>query len=77
MTGRPFDLAEQLRACSVHPPWKAVTARFVQAAHSRGLKVFAYTVNRPGDIARMRRLGVDGVFSDYPERVLLPAANLS
>ena len=77
LPARPFQLAEKLRARSVHPPWKAVTAPFVQAAHRRGLKVFAYTVNRPGDIARVRRLGVDGVFSDYPERVPLHEPNLS
>ena len=70
MPARPFALAEKLKACSVHPPMKAVNARFVRAAHRRGFKVFAYTVNRPGDIARMSELGVDGVFSDYPERVV-------
>ena len=47
-----------------------VTGRFVEDAHRRGLKVFVYTVNTPADIARMRELKVDGVFSDFPERVL-------
>ena len=45
-------------------------ARFVEDAHRRGLRVFPFTVNHPDDIARMRDLGVDGVFSDYPERVV-------
>ena len=43
---------------------------FVEDAHQRGLKVFVYTVNHPDDIERMYQLGVDGVFSDYPDRVL-------
>ncbi|HEY2951887.1 MAG TPA: glycerophosphodiester phosphodiesterase, partial [Verrucomicrobiae bacterium] len=76
LPSRPFVLAGKLKAWSVHPPLKAVTDRFVQAAHGRGFKVFAYTVNRPGDIARLQRLGVDGVFSDYPERVLQHAERL-
>jgi glycerophosphoryl diester phosphodiesterase len=67
---RPFALAESLQACSIHLPLKSVTAPFVRAAHLRGLQVFVYTVNRPADIARMSALGVDGVFSDYPERVV-------
>jgi glycerophosphoryl diester phosphodiesterase len=27
-------------------------------------------VNEPGDIRRMLELGVDGIISDYPDRVL-------
>jgi glycerophosphoryl diester phosphodiesterase len=42
----------------------------VADAHRRGLKIFAFTVNEPKDIARMKTLGVDGVFSDFPERVV-------
>ena len=30
-----------------------------------------YTVNDPVEIARVRALGVDGIFTDYPERVLV------
>jgi len=31
--------------------------------------VFVYTVNKPKDIQRMRALGVDGIISDYPDRI--------
>jgi glycerophosphoryl diester phosphodiesterase len=37
-------------------------------AHKRGLKVYVYTVNEADDIARFRAAGVDGVFTDFPER---------
>jgi len=37
-------------------------------AHARGLKVYVYTVNEPEDMARFRAQGVDGVFTDFPER---------
>jgi len=37
-------------------------------AHARGMRVFVYTVNEPEDIARYRGQGVDGVFTDFPER---------
>lgn len=46
-----------------------VRKSFVAAAHKKGFKVFVYTVNTPEDIARMQAWGVDGVFSNYPERV--------
>jgi glycerophosphoryl diester phosphodiesterase len=29
-----------------------------------------FTVDHPEDINKMRKLGVDGVFTNYPERVL-------
>jgi glycerophosphoryl diester phosphodiesterase len=34
-----------------------------------GLQVLPWTVNQPEDIAAMIDLGVDGVITDFPERV--------
>jgi glycerophosphoryl diester phosphodiesterase len=62
--------ARRVRAGAVHPAARFVTARFVADAHRRGLRVFPYTANAPSEIARLRRLGVDGVFTDFPERVV-------
>lgn len=62
-------VAEQINAFSVHPHFLDVDRRFISVAHHRGLKVFAYTVNDPLDIAKLKALGVDGIFSDYPDRV--------
>ena len=62
--------AEDLGAYSVHPSLDCVDQRFVEDAHARGLKVYVYTVNHPDDFAKMHELGVDGVFTDFPERVL-------
>jgi glycerophosphoryl diester phosphodiesterase len=47
-----------------------LTPRFVAGAHSKGLEVHAWTIN---DLAAMQRdldLGVDGVITDYPDRLL-------
>jgi glycerophosphoryl diester phosphodiesterase len=63
-------LAEEMGAFSVHVSLKHIKRAFVQDAHRRGLKVYVYTVNQPDDIERMRSLGVDGVFTNYPERVM-------
>ncbi|MEA3209065.1 MAG: glycerophosphoryl diester phosphodiesterase [Chthoniobacter sp.] len=61
--------ARRVRAWAVHPALRFATARFVEDAHRRGYRVFVYTANAPAEIARMRRLGVEGVFTDFPERV--------
>jgi len=41
----------------------------VSALQNSGRKVFVYTVNEPEDIAAMKALGVDGIISDYPDRL--------
>ncbi len=62
-------LAAELGAVAIHPHIRFTNRRLVDRAHASGLKVFVYTANRPRDIARMKALGVDGVFTDFPERV--------
>jgi glycerophosphoryl diester phosphodiesterase len=62
--------AETLGAWSLHADKRCVNPKLVADAQERGLKVFVFTVNQAGDIARMKKLGVDGVFSDFPERVI-------
>jgi len=52
------------------PYFGDLTAAALQDAHSAGLAVNVWTVNDPGDIARLRQLGVDGIITDYPERVV-------
>ena len=71
--GIPVDyaaFAEGLTAYSVNASIEFISREFVKDAHSRGLRIFIYTVNHPDDVKRMMSLKVDGVFSDYPERVL-------
>ena len=73
ITGPPGDaaaVAAALDAYSVHLSLAFIDRAFVADAHSLGLRVFVFTVNDPDDIRRMAALGVDGVFTNYPERVL-------
>lgn len=48
---------------------RIVTPRFVQAAHSRGVRVDAWTINDPGQMRELLDLGVDSVMTDDPERL--------
>lgn len=43
---------------------------FVDSVTSMGMKLIPWTVNNTEDIERMIQLGVDGIITDYPERVL-------
>lgn len=71
--GVPLDwaaCAAELGASALNISAEFADARLVHDAHARGLKVYAYTVNHPQDIRALRDAGLDGVFSDYPDRVI-------
>lgn len=46
------------------------TRRLVEAFHRRHLLVFVYTANNPRDMRRVLSLGIDGVISNFPERIM-------
>ncbi|MCW8832941.1 MAG: glycerophosphodiester phosphodiesterase family protein [Colwellia sp.] len=69
--------AEQLNAYSVHLDVDFISKHFVEDAHSRGLKVFVYTVDELEDINAMKALGVDGIFSNFPTRAKSHVAHLN
>jgi glycerophosphoryl diester phosphodiesterase len=72
LTGsNPLDhghFAEELQAYSVNADVSFIDQAFVIDAHSRGLKMFAYTVDEPEDLLRLQTWGVDGVFSNGPAK---------
>lgn len=49
---------------------RVLTRDFVRAAHGRNLRVHAWTVNAEGDMRRLVEMGVDGIMTDYPDRLL-------
>lgn len=62
--------ASDARATHVGVSFETLTESFVAALHARSLRVFVYTVNEPADIRAARAMGVDGIISDYPDRLL-------
>ena len=47
-----------------------ITAELVREAHQHCLPVWAWTVDDPVDIRRVVAMGVDAIYSNWPERVL-------
>jgi glycerophosphoryl diester phosphodiesterase len=52
------------------PEFSVLNADVVRRAKTLGMKIIPWTVNEPVDIARVLALEVDGIISDYPDRVL-------
>ncbi|SFF57291.1 glycerophosphoryl diester phosphodiesterase [Fontimonas thermophila] len=71
--GVPLDwagIATELGAVALNISAEFVDPRLIADAHARGLQLNVYTVNAPEELQQLRALGVDGVFTDYPERAL-------
>jgi len=67
--------AAALAADAVHPHWGLVDAALIAAARAQRRRVIVWTVNDPDAIAAMAEIGVDGIISDFPERLgRLPSA---
>ena len=61
--------AGRMRFGARHTNRNYVTPEIVKAAHSAGVKMNVWTVNEPREIALFAEWGVDGIMSDFPERV--------
>ena len=51
------------------PNFKDITETLVREAQSLGLKVVPWTVNDEADLARLLDWKVDGIITDYPDRL--------
>lgn len=60
--------AAQLQAYSVHCDAGFIDETLVADAKARQLQLYVYTVDEADDLARLKALGVDGVFTNYPAR---------
>ena len=49
------------------PDYRDLTRDSLEEAHGLGLKVVPWTVNRPKDMHRLVRWGVDGLITDRPD----------
>jgi glycerophosphoryl diester phosphodiesterase len=73
-TGGP-DVARNLAAQAVQVPEQVggrplLTRAFIEAAHTRNLQIHAWTINDEESMKRLIALDVDGIITDYPDRLI-------
>jgi glycerophosphoryl diester phosphodiesterase len=49
---------------------RIVNKRFIDAAHARNMRVHVWSVNDVTSMQRFLELGVDGIMTDYPHRLM-------
>lgn len=70
--GTPVNLtsfATDAKASHAGLSIESLSPRFVEKLHEAGIQVFTYTVDEPEQIEFARACGVDGLISDYPDRL--------
>lgn len=71
--GLPYEFKSDIAMCgarSIHISLDYASSEVIKEIQALGCKAFIYTVNHERDIAAMKQYGADGVFSDFPDRVL-------
>lgn len=68
--------AIEMKAHAIHPRCTRVTSKLLDAAHRAGLKVYTWTVNDTAEMLRLRDLGVDGIFTDFPAAAVAAAGSM-
>lgn len=71
LPGRLEDQLDQLGFVPqiYSPYYKLVTANLVDEAHDRGMKIIPWTVNETLVMDSLLQMGVDGIITDYPDRI--------
>lgn len=71
---KPLDYAE----CTEKLPVKVlcvyldfVDEQFIADAHARGVKLYTYVVNNEDDFVLLKKMRIDGIFSDFPEKLIV------
>lgn len=66
---RDFDITQplQLNAYSVNISHKRITPQIINSCKKHNLKVLVYTVNDITLAKKLENIGIDGIFTDYPD----------
>ena len=64
-----IKIANELNAFAINSQYTFLNKENISKIKSENLMVYAWTVNEYKYIRRMKRLGVDGIISDFPDRV--------
>ena len=70
--GVPIDITDLLtktKAFSYHPDNEFILSEHIKEAHTAGCKIYAYTVNDIPQAEYLYSYGIDGLITDYPDKI--------
>ena len=61
--------AKKIKAFSIHPDYRLLTKENVALMQKNGFEVYPWTVNSTEDIQKIKSFNVNGIISDFPDRI--------
>lgn len=61
--------AKKIKAFSINPYHKLINQESCEIIRSSGFKIYTWTVNTPEDLIFAKTLPIDGIISDFPDRI--------
>ncbi len=70
LSGAYLPRADAFQIPEYYGRMQIITPRFIRDAHAHNMQVHVWTVNEAADMRRLIDWGVDGIITDYPDRLL-------
>jgi glycerophosphoryl diester phosphodiesterase len=64
-----FAFAKFMKSETIHPYFHLLTKENTLQMQDKGLQVYAWTINEIEDIQKIKTLNVNGIISDFPDRL--------
>ncbi len=64
-----IGFADFIQAKSIHPYFHLLTLEKAEIIRQKGLLIFPWTINEMEDIQKIKSFQVDGIISDFPDRL--------
>ena len=64
---RPTDYLKTTGANALHPNYITLTKDIVEEAHSLGVEINTYTVNKEEHIRMIKAMNVNAIITNYPD----------
>ena len=64
-----IEFGKKINAQAIHPNFKLLNEKTVKKIKNNGFKIYTWTVNSKDDINCMKKFKVDGIISDFPDKI--------
>jgi glycerophosphoryl diester phosphodiesterase len=61
--------AKKIKAFSIHPDYRLLIKENVALVQENGFEIYTWTVNSKDDIQKIKSFNVNGIISDFPDRI--------
>ena len=63
-----INSAKELNAVAINPNFKDLNTEVIKKIKNAGFDIYTWTVNKREDIEKIKKLNINGIITDYPDR---------